>query len=52
MKISKQNPALDKGLKALKVTLSQDVSLGIHWVLDYSHNMIRSYRELCHHSWS
>lgn len=25
-----------------KVTLSQDVSLGIHWVLDYSHNMIRS----------
>ena len=42
MKISKQNLALDRGLKTLEVILSQDVSLGIHWVFDYSHNMIWS----------
>ena len=44
MKISKQNLALDRGLKTLEVTLSQDVSLGIHWVFDYNHNMIWSHQ--------
>ena len=44
MKISKQNLALDRGLKTLEVTLSQDMSLGIHWVFDYNHNMIWSHQ--------